>query len=113
MRSVQLAKVAAQAEKLRLQRLARRQAFRVVYAIIAAVFGIGALAWIEVVIWFALRNAIEPLQASLVLFGINLLPMAVLLGLAAHSAPDRIEREAETVKTDALAEMREAVIVLP
>ena len=113
MRGVELAKVAAQAEKLRLQRLARRQALRVVFAIAAGVFGFAALAWAEVTVWFPLRNATAPVWASLILFGIDLVPALILLGLALSSEPSAVEREAVLVRADALARMREDLIVWP
>ena len=43
MRAVELAKVAANAEALRLRELASRQSMRAAYGGVAAVFGIGVL----------------------------------------------------------------------
>ncbi|HTW26015.1 MAG TPA: hypothetical protein VME92_02710 [Acetobacteraceae bacterium] len=113
MRGVQLAKVAAQAEKLRLQRLARRQAFRAVFAVAASVFGLGALAWAHLIAWFPLRHAIGPIWASVVMTGFDLILALVLLLMAVHSEPDSIEQEAMMVRADALARMREDVIIWP
>lgn len=109
MRSVELAKVAAAAESLRLQRLAARQVARVVYAAGAAVFAIGGLVLIHVVIFQALTPAVvTPIWASVILLAIDLGAAAILYLMARSNTPDAIETEALEVRRQAVVELRKA-----
>ena len=109
MRSVELAKVAAAAESLRLKRIAARQVMRVAYAGGAAVFAIGVLVLIHIVIFQALTPAsVTPLWASVILLAIDLIVASILYGLARSNSPDAIEIEALEVRRQAVAELRKA-----
>ena len=94
--------IAAEAELLRLRFLMRRQARRGVFGAVAALFGVGVLALAEVTAWQALRLAVQPIAATLILLGINLAIAAVFGVLAARSAPSHTEREALRVRREAL-----------
>jgi hypothetical protein len=111
MRAVQLARVAAQAEKIQLQQMARRQARRVVLGAGGAVFGLGLFCWVQVIVFFALERPIGPIWASLVLIGINLLAALILGGMAMSSAPSPVEQEAVQVRDQALQQMRQAATI--
>ena len=74
-------------ERLRLHALTARQVRRAVFGIIAAVFGVAVLALAEVAGWQALRLKVEPIPATLILLGINLVVAAVFGVLAARSVP--------------------------
>lgn len=109
MRSLRLARVAAQAELLRLRRLARRQAVRAVCGAIALVFLLACLTALHVAGYLALlRAGIAPLWAVLIVAGFDLAVGLVLLGLAARDVPDRIEREALQVRQAAQQQLAEA-----
>ena len=109
MRSVELAKVAAAAESLRLKRIAARQVMRVAYAGGAAIFAIGVLVLIHIVIFHALTPAsVTPLWASVILLAIDLVVASILYGLARSNSPDAIEIEALEVRRQAVAELRKA-----
>jgi hypothetical protein len=109
MRTVQLAKIAAQAEKLRLERMARRQAIRAAFAAVAGLFVLAALCFLHVLVWVEIHRNLGPANASAILIGIDLVIAFALLGFAARSAPSRIEVEAVEVRERAMEQMREAV----
>ena len=67
MRAVKLAKVAAQAEELRLRALAQRQVRRGIYGAVAAAFAVGALALGHLVAFLAIAPSLGPLWTSFVL----------------------------------------------
>jgi hypothetical protein len=102
LRPLRLARIAAEAEGLRLRYVARRTAIRAVMGLIALVFLLGALAFLHVAFWFWLRRHFESTPASLIVTGADLL-IALLFGLiAARSSPGRLETEALEVRRRAL-----------
>lgn len=104
MRAVDLTKVAAQAEILRIQHMLKRQGVRAAFGLIAFVFVLGALVLANVAGWQVLVQYVSPIYATLILLGVQLV-LAVLFGaLAARSSPSRAEREALDVRKRALRE---------
>jgi hypothetical protein len=102
MRTLRLARIAAEAEGLRLRHRAKRTAFRVALGVVAAAFLLGAVAFAHIAVWYWLRSSWQPQFVALTLAGADLL-VAVLLGLlASRSAPDRTELEALAVRQRAL-----------
>lgn len=112
MRAVELAKVAAAAEALRLRRLARRQAIRAGLGVGAAVFGIAVFVLLHIIIYDLLRFALSPVVSAIVVFALDLLAAGVLGMLALRSAPDQIEEEALAVRKQAMIEMRRSITVM-
>jgi len=112
MRTVDLAKVAASAEALRLRRVARRQGMRAAYGAGAAVFAIGVLVLLHVVAFHALVSNVSPLVASLILLAFDLLVAAILGYLAMSNKPDAIEDEAKMIREQAVIEMRKSVTAM-
>ena len=109
MRSVELAKVAAAAESLRLQRMAARQGMRAAYGAGAAVFGVGVLVLLHVVLFHVLTPAyVTPVWASVILLAVDAVVAGILLLMARSSAPDAIEEEALAVRRLAVVELRRA-----
>ena len=111
MRLIQLGKVAAQAEALRLRRFARRQAMRGVFGVVAAVFGLGLLAWLHIAGALALVPSVGQIWAALIVAGVDLVLAGIFAAVAASSTPDRIEREALMVREEARAQMAEAAVM--
>jgi hypothetical protein len=102
MHPLRLARIAAEAEGLRLRQLARRTAVQAVFGVIALAFLIGAVAFVHVAAWCWLRLSWEGQYAALILAGADLV-LAVLLGLlATRSTPGKIELEALAVRQRAL-----------
>jgi cytochrome c biogenesis protein CcdA len=112
MRTVDLAKVAAKAEILRLQRQSRRTGFRAAYAIVAGTFMTAALAGAHVAIVLALMPHYETITAVLIVAAGDAV-IAVVLGLMAlRNVPGAIEREAAEVEHKALSELGEAAAIM-
>ena len=109
MRATNLTKVAAQAEVLRIQHMLKRQAVRAAFGLAALVFALGALVLANIASWQIMRIYVEPIYASLIMLGINLL-VAIIFGLlAAISSPSQHEREALEVRRRALREARSSL----
>ena len=102
MRSVNLLKLAFDAELLRLRAMTARQGRRAGFAIIALIFGLAVLALAEATGWLALRHRFESIPATLILLGVNLVIAAIFGVLAARSSPGHTEQEALRVRRQAL-----------
>jgi phage shock protein PspC (stress-responsive transcriptional regulator) len=104
MRTLRLARIAAEAEGLRLRRQAQRTVVRIVVGLIGLMFLAWALVFAHIAAWFWLRDSLgwsEPGAAAAVT-GADLIIAAILALLAARSSPSRIEREALQVRQRAL-----------
>ena len=105
MRVTNLAKVAAEAEFLRIRHMLKRQGMRAAFGLAAVVFAVAVLVLINVVIWQALCLYMQPVYASLCLLGINLAVALLFAFLAVRSSPSRIEREALALRQRAIQEI--------
>jgi hypothetical protein len=104
MRSVRLARVAAEAEGVRLRGFASRIATRVILGLIALLFVLGAIAFVHLAAWYWLRTGLDQTlpAAAGILGGVDLL-VAIILGvLAMRSTPGRVEVEALDVRRKAI-----------
>ena len=108
-RTFQLARVAAEAEVLRLRTMAKRYATRVVLAILAAVFLIATLVCAETAVAMAISRTLGPVSATLVVMGGNLLIAVIFLAIAASSKPSSVEREALQVRKTAQAQITQTM----
>jgi hypothetical protein len=108
-RSVELAKVAAQAEGLRLRQMTRRNVFRAVFAAIAGIFVLFALAVFHVAGAIALAGHFTALASVLIIAGVDLVIVLVFGLLAARSAPGTVELEALHLRETAQAQLLETV----
>jgi uncharacterized membrane-anchored protein YhcB (DUF1043 family) len=101
MRTLRLARIAAQAEGLVLRRHVRRRAIQAVLGLIALIFLVSALAVAHLAGWLALVRVVRPVYAALIVLGVDVV-LGVIFGLLAmRSTPDRIEREAILVRDQA------------
>jgi hypothetical protein len=96
-----LARLAAEAEMLRLRQLARRTAWRVALGYGAVIFLFAALTTAHGAIWLALQPAFSPLQALLAITAGDLVIGLVLAVLACRSRPGPVERDALRLRNDA------------
>ena len=112
MRTVELAKVAASAEALRLRRVAVRQGRRAAYGVGAAVFGIAVFVLLHVVAYNAMVPRLSPLVASLIILAVDLVVAAVLGYLAFSNKPDAVEDEAKMIRQQAIVELRKSMTVV-
>lgn len=102
MRALRLARIAAEAEGVRLRRRAQRALIAAILASIASVFMLGALVFCHVAAWFYLRAHWEQPATALILAGSDVLLALVLVLLAARSTTSRVELEALAVRQRAL-----------
>lgn len=102
MRSINLLKLALDAEILRLRAMIARQTRRATFGTIALIFGLAVLALAEIAGWQALRLKFEGIPATLILLGVNLAITAVFGVLAARGSPGNAEKEALRVRQQAL-----------
>ena len=79
MRAVDLVKVAAEAEILRIQHMLKRQGLRAAFGFVAILFVLGVLVLANVAGWQVLRLYVSAIYATLIMLGINLL-IAVIGG---------------------------------
>jgi hypothetical protein len=101
-RSINLLKLAFDAELLRLRAMMARQGRRAAFAVIALIFALVVLALAEATGWLALRHWLESIPATLILLGVNLVIAAIFGVLAARSSPGHTEQEALRVRRQAL-----------
>ncbi len=111
MRAVSLARVAAEAETIRIRAMAGRHGARAALGAVAAVFGIATLVLIEIIAWQVLQIHTEALYASWILLGVNLSLALVFALLAARSAPSRAEREALRIRQQAVGALRGSLVL--
>jgi hypothetical protein len=81
MRAVNLAKVAVEAEILRIQHMLKRQGMRAAFGLAAFIFALGALVLAHVAGWQVLRLYVPPIYATLILLGIDLV-IAAIFGIS-------------------------------
>jgi hypothetical protein len=104
MRPFRLARIAAEAEGVRLRGMLTRIVVRVILACIALLFVIGAVVFVHIAAWYELRIVLDQsyLASAGILGGGDLL-LAVILGfVASRSSPSRVELEALEVRRKAI-----------
>lgn len=111
MRAVNMMKIAAEAELLRLQSMLKRQGMRAAYGLLAFVFALGVLALLNILIWQLLCLYIQPIYATLILLVINLIITAAFGMLAMRSIPSQAEQDALEVRQQAVRELRSSLTV--
>jgi hypothetical protein len=105
MRPFRLARIAAEAEGVRLRGMLTRIVARVIFGCIALLFVTGAVVFAHIAAWYELRMGLDQtyLATAGILGGGDLL-LAVILGfLASRSSPSRVEVEALEVRRKAIA----------
>jgi len=104
LRPYRLARIAAEAEGVRLRGMATRLALRAAFAIIALLFVIGTIVFVHIEAWYLIRLelGLSTYAAAGILGGLDLLIAAILLVLASRSSPSRTEREALVVRKRAI-----------
>jgi hypothetical protein len=103
-RPVRLARIAAEAEGVRLRGFARRIVVRAILGVIALLFLLGAIVFVHIVAWYWLRAGLGQTfpAAAGILGGVDLL-VAIILGFAAtRSSPSRVELEALEIRRKAV-----------
>lgn len=103
-RVLRLARIAAEAEGLRLRRQARRAAIRGVLGLIALVWLLGAVVFAHVAVWNWLETSVgwTPLGTAWALAGGDTVVALVLCLMAARLGPGKVETEALAVRSRAV-----------
>ena len=109
MRAVNLAKIGAEAEILRLQHMLKRQGMRAALGLVAVIFALGVLVLAHVAGWQVLQLYVQPIYATLILLGVDLVIAAIFGILAARSSPSSAERDALAIRQRALHEARNSL----
>lgn len=104
MRTLRLARIAAEAEGLRLRRQMQRTVVRAAIGLVGLMFLGWALAFAHVAAWFWLRESVgwNSAGASAAIAGADLVIAAFLVLLMARSTPGRVEMEALQVRQRAV-----------
>lgn len=104
MRPVRLARIAAEAEGVRLRGMATRIATRLIFAVVALLFLLGAVVFAHIAAWYEVRTALNQtyLASTGILGGVDLLVALILVFLATRSKPSRVEVEALDVRRKAI-----------
>ena len=102
MRALRLIGLAAQAEGLILRRQGATMGRTAVLSFAAGAFGITALAMLHVAGWIWFKQEYGAFYAALILFGIDLILMALLLFLA-RSHKDPVAEEATRLRDQSIA----------
>jgi hypothetical protein len=111
MRSVNLAKVAIEAEILRYKSIAARQGRRAGFGVVALIFGLGFLVTAEIAGWQTIRMYILPIYATLCVMGFNLLIAAGFVMIAMRSSPGRTENDALAVRKRAVQALQTSMTI--
>lgn len=111
LRSVNLLKIAAEAELLRWQSFVKRQGVRGALGLVAGIFTLGILVMAEAAGWQVLDWRFGEMPASLMMLGVNLVLALVFGLLAMRSSPNRSEREALRIRQDAQREIRASLVI--
>ena len=112
MQTYRLARLAAEAEKLRWKRRVSRLITRAIYGAIAALFAIAALVTLHVLGYIALRLVVSPLVAAAIVLAVDLVIAVILAVLATLGGPDPVELEAVEVRQKALTQIGESLALV-
>jgi hypothetical protein len=103
-RPVSLARIAIEAEGVRLRGFLSRVVARAILGAVALLFVLGALTFAHLAAWYGLRVTLDQtfLAAAGSLGGVDLLAAIILGFLATRSTPSRVEVEALDVRRKAI-----------
>jgi uncharacterized membrane protein len=76
---------------------------------VGGVFALAALAWLHVLVWFALAHSLHPILRSVVMVVIDVAITLILVLLAMRSPPDPIEAEALALRRQSVAQLRRSL----
>lgn len=113
MNTFRLARIAAEAEGVRLRYVLRRHIVQIAYGLVAAVFVLAALAVAHFLGYLALRNSFQPISAAAIVLGVDVL-LAVILGVVASmkGSPGSVERDALQVRKQATVQMAQSAAMM-
>jgi hypothetical protein len=101
-----MVKIAVDAEVIRLKAMAKRQGTRVAFGTVAAIFALGVLVLLNILIWQLLCFYMQPIYATLILLAINLVITVIFGVLAMRSTPSQTEQQALEIRQRAVRELQ-------
>jgi hypothetical protein len=111
MRPIRLARIAAEAEGVRLRALLTRVVSRIILGVIALFFVLGACVFVHIAAWMEIRGGLDQsdLTTAGILGGADLV-VAIILGLlSGRSRPSQVELDAYEVRRSAIAGIGSAI----
>ena len=113
MRAVELAKIAAAAEALRLKRQAFRFGRQAAFLVVGGLFGLFALIVLHVVLWTLCDGPWNTgkVWASVIVLVVDLVVAGVLVLLGRGKLPDPLEVEARITRDRSLSELKSALAI--
>jgi hypothetical protein len=111
MRSVNLIKVAVEAEIVRYKAMAARQARRAGFGLLAFIFVMGFLISLEIAAWQAIHMYLEAIYATLCMVAANLVIAIALAVPALRSSPGGVEIDAVEVRKSALKSLQTSLAI--
>ena len=112
MRPIRLARVALEAEAVRLRHLVRRKIAQTVLGIIALALLLGALVFAHIAAWYWLLESLTRPQTALIFAGADLLLAVILTVIVARSSPGRVELEALALRRRALDDAEDSLSLM-
>jgi hypothetical protein len=111
MRTVRLARVAAQAEILLLRRLLAVAIRHAIFGVVAAVFAIAVLVMLHVVAVMALERfaILSPIVSVAIVLGVDLVVAALFGAMAAGKITDPVADEARRVRDTSIEQARQSL----
>jgi hypothetical protein len=111
MRSVNLVKVAVEAEIVRYKAMAARQGSRAGFGLFAFIFVMGFLISLEIAAWQTIHLYLEAIYATLCMVGANLVIAIALAIPAVRSSPGRTEIDAVEVRKSAIKSLQTSLAI--
>jgi hypothetical protein len=108
MRTLKLARVAADAEILLLRRKLQTLQRRAIYGVVAAVFAVGVLILLHVMAYLALETFahLTPFISVCIVGGVDLALVIIFALLASGKMPDPVAEEAIQLRDQSIAQMK-------
>ncbi len=111
MKVVELTRIAASAEALRIKRQLLRYGRQAAYLVAASVFGLFALAVVHVLLWMLCDGPWNTgrVWATVIVLAVDVVAIGILVLLGRGKLADPIEVEARITRDRSLSELRNAV----
>jgi hypothetical protein len=113
MAPMELARIAAEAESVRLRGRARRAVGQIVAMLVGLSFLLIAIGFMHAGVWFWLREALgwTGYAASATLAAADLVIAGLLAGAASRSSPSQVERDARQIRDRAWQGIRDSMVL--
>ncbi len=113
MAPMELARIAAEAESVRLRGRAKRAVGQIIAVLVGLAFLLSAIGFLHAAVWLWLREALgwTGYAASAILAAGDLVIAGLLAGMAARSSPSQVERDARQVRDRAWHGIRDSMVL--